>query len=252
MLRFLALLLLCLPCRGGDPVRADAQRVKSAAAELEKAWKSEAAADRVRAIQANGNVPDPEIVKLVARGLRDKAIEVQRAAIESLRFIGQPEALKELQTLAGDERPFKKDPQLHAALLRAVGQYGSSSSLHVLGDDPWSVADEHVLRARILGLGRIRSRESLERLFELMKLAGAQRLETLMPDFRLALVVLTGVDQGNSESNWQNWWNEQRSKWKVEDAVPKLPRELERKWKDYWGEEESDYRPKKRSERGRD
>jgi len=252
MLRFLALLLLCLPCRAGDPVRADAQRVKSAMAELEKAWKSEAAADRVRAIQANGNVPDPEVVKLVARGLRDKEIEVQRAAIESLRFIGHPDALKELQALARDERPFKKDPQLHAALLRAVGQYGSSSSLHVLGDDPWSVADEHVLRARILGLGRIRTRESLERLFELMKLAGTQRIEALMPDFRLALVALTGVDQGNSEPNWQSWWTEHRAQWKVEEALSKLPRELERKWKDYWGEEESDYRPKKRSERGRD
>jgi len=252
MLQILALLTLCLPCSGEEPVQADRQRVKSATTELEKAWKSDSAADRVRAIQTNGNVADAEVVKLVARGLYDKEIDVQRAAIESLRWIGHPDALRELQTLARDEKPFKKDPLLYAALLRAVGQYSSVSSLRILGDELWSVPDEHVIQARILGLGRIRARESLERLFELMRLSGSQRIEALMPDFRMALAVLTGVDQGNSEPGWQSWWKEHRVQWKVEEKRPPMPKDLERKWQVYWGETESDYRPKKRSERGRD
>jgi hypothetical protein len=252
MLNLLALLALNLPGLGVEALQADPQRAKSAAAELERAWKSESAGDRVRAIQANGNVPDAEVLKLVARGLRDKEVEVQRAAIEALRWVGHPDALKELQALARDEKAFEKDPLLYAALLRAVGQYGSASSIRILGDDLWSVQEQHVLQARILGLGRIRTRESLERLLDLMKVAGLQRIEALMPDFRLALVVLTGADQGNSQPGWQNWWNDHRALLKIAQQPPELPKDLERKWRVYWGEMEGDDRPRKRSERGRD
>jgi len=247
----LCLLALWLPARASEP-QVDAQRVKSAIVELDKAWKSDSAAERARAIQANGDLPDPEVVKLVARGLRDKELDVQRAAIEALRFVNHPDALKELQALAHDEKSPKKDPQLLALLLRAIGQYGSASSLHVLGDELGSAQDPQVLQARILGLGRIRTREALERLIEGMKLATAQRGEAAMPDFRLALAVLSGVDQGGSQAAWQNWWNENRAKLKLDEQSPALPRELERKWKVYWGEMQGDLRPRKRSERGQD
>jgi hypothetical protein len=246
MFALLAAFALCLP------QQADAQRVKSAIAELEQAWKSPSADERVRAIQASADVRDAEVLKLVARGLRDKEPAVQRAAIEALRFAGHPEALKELQAFARDEKASRKDPLLCAALLRAVGQYGSASSIRILGDDLWSLPEPRVLQARILGLGRIRTRESLERLLELLKLAGPQRIEAVMPDFRLALVALSGVDKGAAAQAWQDWWSANRAQWKPADEPAALPKDLERKWQVYWGEQESDYRPRKRSERGKD
>jgi hypothetical protein len=252
MLPFLALVALCLPRTPEGPSQADAQRAKGAVAELEKAWKSEAAAERVRAIQANGDVADAEVVKLVARGLRDKEPEVQHAAIEALRRVGHPDALKELQALARDGQAFRKDPPSQAALLRAVGQYGSASSIKILGEELGPDQDARVLQARILGLGRTRTRESLERLFEGLRISGAQRSEAQLPDYRLALALLTGTDQGNSASDWQNWWNAHRAQFKVEAQAPALAPDLERKWKVYWGELEGETRSRKRSERGRD
>ena len=247
----LAALLCCLPAAGGDvPPQADVQRVKSALAELEAAWKSDSPAERVRALQAQGGVRDAEVVKLVARGLRDKEPDVQRAAIEALRFVAHPDALKELQAQAHDDKALRKDPLLRAALLRAVGQYGQASSIAVLAEEFAAPDDEHVLQARILGLGRVRTREAVEKLLELMKLVGPQRLQMLMPDFRLALLVLTGADQGLSQAAWQSWWSDNRAKWKIAETPLGLPKDLERKWKVYWGEAEDDYRPRKRSERG--
>lgn len=248
----LALIALWLPVRADASAQADPQRVRSAVAELERAWKSASAGERVRAIQANADVPDAEVLKLVARGLHDKELEVQRASIEALRFAGHPDALQSLQALARDDKASRRDPALYAALLRAIGQYGSATSIRVLGEDFWSVQDQHVLQARILGLGRIRTRESLERLFELMKTGGPQRVEPIMPDFRLALVLLTGADQGNSQAGWQGWWNDRRAQFKVEERLPELPKDLQRKWGVFWGELQGDERPRKRSERGRD
>lgn len=250
----LAILLFVLgpSAQALDAPQADPQRVKLALAELNKAWKSDEAGERVRAIREQGNVPDAEVVKLVARGLRDKELEVQRAAIESLRWVAHPDALKELQNQARDEKPYRKDPLLYASLLKAVGQYGNASSIGVLAQDVWAIQEEHVIQARILGLGRIRTRESVEKLIDLMKVAGPQRIQAVMPDFRLALVALTGADQGNSQIGWQDWWNDNRAKFKLEARPPELPKDLARKWKVYWGELEQDERPRKRGERGQD
>ncbi len=255
LLRLLTLVLMLVPARlawAADAPQTDPQRIKLALVELEKAWKSDDASARIQAIHNNAQVADGEVIKLVARGLRDKETDVQRAAIDALRFVGHPDALKELQAVARDEKPFKKDPLLYASLLKGVGQYGNASSIAVLSDDVWSIQEEHVIQARILGLGRIRTRESVEKLVDLMKVAGPQRIQAVMPDFRLALVALTGTDQGNSQLGWQTWWNDNRSKLKVEARRPELPKELERKWKTYWGEMEGEDRPRKRNERGKD
>ena len=252
MLNLVALLLLALAPWTEDRVQADPQRVKAAVAELEKAWKATEGAERIKAIQHNADVADAEVIKLVARGLRDKESDVQRAAIEGLRWVGHPDALKELQNAARDEKPFKKDPMLYAALLKGVGQYGQASSIAVLADDIWSIQEQHVIQARILGLGRIRTRESAEKLFDLMKVAGPNRIDNVMGDFRLSLVALTGVDQGHSQIGWQNWWNDNRTRFKVDPKPPELPKELERKWKVFWGEMDGDERPRKRADRGKD
>jgi hypothetical protein len=65
-------------------------------------------------------------------------------------------------------------------------------------------------------------------------------------------VALTGLDQGQAPAAWQTWWSENRTKFKLAEKQPELPKDLDRKWKAYWGETEYDYRPRKRSERGRD
>lgn len=251
MLSLLALLPLIF-ATPQSPAPADPARVKAAVTELEKAWKSNDAGERMRAIQANATVPDSEVVKLIAKGLKDKQLDVQKAAIEALRWINHPEALTLLQAAAKDSKFYKDQPVVYGSLLKAVGQYSNKSSIPVLSDDVWSVQEYSVIQARILGLGRIRTLESVEKLIDLMKVAGSRKIENVMPDFRLALVNLTGADMGQSQLAWQQWWNDNKSKVKVAPTPGELPKELDRKWKMYWGEMNEEERPRKRSDRGKD
>jgi HEAT repeats len=252
MLKLLAALLLSLPLAAQATPVADPARVKTAVTELEKAWKSTEAGERIRAIQAHATVADAEVVKWIAKGLKDKQVDVQKASIEALRWINHPDALTHLQTAAKDNKFYKDQPMVYAALLKAVGQYGNKTSVAILTDDVWSVQEQHVVQARILGLGRIRTHESVEALMDLMKVAGTRKIDNVMPDFRLALVALTGADQGLSQLSWQNWWNDNKNKFKVAPTMGELPKDLERKWKVYWGEMQDEERPKKRSDRGKD
>jgi hypothetical protein len=235
-----------------SPAPADPARVKTAVVELEKAWKSSEAGERIRAIQAHATVADAEVVKLIAKGLKDKQLDVQKASIEALRWINHPDALAQLQSAAKDSKFYKDQPVVFGSLLKAVGQYGNKSSIPVLTSDVWSVQEQSVIQARILGLGRIRTHESVEALMDLMKVAGTRRIENFMGDFRLALMTLTGADMGSSALAWQQWWSDNKSKLKIAPQPGELPKELDRRWKYYWGELTEEDRPRKRSERGKD
>jgi hypothetical protein len=251
MIALIAFLPLIFAAPQSAPI-ADPARVKAAVTELEKAWKSNDAGERVRAIQAQATVADAEVVKWIAKGLKDKQIDVQKASIDALRWINHPEALTALQNAAKDAKLYKEQPMVFAALLKGVGQYSNKSSIAILKDDVWAVQEQHVVQARILGLGRIRTHESAEALIDLMKVAGTRKIDGVMPDFRLALVAITGADMGVSQIAWQQWWSDNKSKLKIAPAMGELPKELSFKWKVYWGEMSEDERPRKRSDRGKD
>ena len=210
----------------GKAAAIDAAQAKSAIAELDKALRGSDTALKLKAIQMHGAIADAEIAHLLGRGARDKEPAIQGAAIQALRWLEQPEALKELHAIARSEKALRKDPVAYARLLQAIGQHGDASSIPFLVDDVTTVPEHVVLEARILGLGRIRSVAAVEALVELMKVTGAQRIQNLMPDFRLALARLTGVDKGQSQPLWQEWWNAERVKLRVEPGEPELALEL--------------------------
>jgi hypothetical protein len=233
------------------PASAEAARAKLAVAELDKALKSSSKDQKLKAIQEHGGVSDPDVARLLGKGARDKEPDIQGASIQALRWLGQPEALKELHAVVRSEKALRKDAIAYAKLLQAIGQYGDASSIALLADDFGSVPEYVVVQARILGLGRIRSVAAVETLMDLMKAAGAQRMQNLMPDFRLALVRLTGVDKGQSQLLWQEWWNAERVKLRIEPNAPELVRELQAKWDDYWGRDMRYERARPRASRGR-
>jgi len=233
------------------PASAEVARTKLAVAELDKALKGSSNDAKLKAIQEHGGIADPDVARALGRGARDKESEIQGAAIQALRWLGLPEALKELHGVARTDKTLRKDPIAYARLLQAIGQYGDASSIPLLADDIGAVPEYVVVQARILGLGRIRSVPAVEALMELMKAAGAQRMQSLMPDFRLALVRLTGVDKGQSQPLWQEWWNAERTKLRVDPQPPELARELQAKWDDYWGRGMRYERARPRASRGR-
>jgi HEAT repeat protein len=252
MLFFACALVLSIastPQAGTPP---DTQRVKAAVVELEKAFKEGQPSERTKAIQNNQKVVDAEVIHWIARGLQDRDVEVQDAAIEALRHMDHPDALKELQAAAQRDGPMRKDPKLYAALLKAIGQHGSPTSIPLFKEGLWAVQDRAVIQARVLGLGRIRTTAAVEALIGLMRTAGKGVIQPFMEDFRLALAELTGVDQGRSQELWFKWWNENHGKIKVDAEPPELEKPLQKRWDSYWGTEPHEGKQKKQGERGRD
>jgi hypothetical protein len=120
--------------------------------------------------------------------------------------------------------------------------------------DPFQPDASPCLRARIFGLARIRTLESLEGLLEMLATSGAnvgtRRLQPQMEDVRIALMLLTGVDQGRSPELWERWWRANRKGFRLAAELPLLPKELRREWDIFWGQSTTYERERRREERG--
>jgi len=227
----------------------DADRAKVAVAELRAAFDKNDAGPRIRAIESAGSIADPEVVRQLGRGLADRDLAVQKAAIEALRFNTHEKGLDELLARA-KVKAAKDDLSLYALLLRAIGQHGDPRAIAALSENPWAAPDGQVIQAKILGLGRIRTNEALKAITDLMEVAGPHKIQAFMKDFRLALWSLTGSDQGESAELWQRWYRENKSKLKIAPEPRDEPSELARRWKAYWANPKSEAGAKK--ERPRD
>ncbi|MBJ01520.1 MAG: hypothetical protein CMK00_01475 [Planctomycetes bacterium] len=246
------------------PAEPDPARVEAAVEQLEKAFKKGDAIDKSLAIEENAEVFDEEVATLIAKGLKDKEQGVQLAAIEALRFFQHEEALDALHGTAKRDKKMRKQPELFAALIKAIGQHGNPDSIEILGDDLWSPADHSVIQARILSLGNIRSKESVEELMSMMRKAGWRKVQPFMENFRIALASLTGEDQGKSQPKWTGWWNDAKKTLEVREEAHSLPTGMQRKWDRFWGiepekkegdepeDEGGDEKKRKRRKRGDD
>jgi hypothetical protein len=236
---FTALLLVLTPLDGATqddgPLPPDPKRVEAAVEQLEAAFKKGDTTDKSLAIQDNAEIYDKRVVSLIAKGLKDKEEIVQFASIEALRHSEHGEALKALHSTAKRDKKMRKKPVLFAALIRAIGQHGSPDSIEILGDDLWAPADRTVIKARIFGLGNIRTKESVEELIAMMRKAGRRKVQPVMEDFRLALIVLTGEDQGKSQPKWTEWWNDVKKSIEIREETYSLPKSLQVKWDRFWG-----------------
>jgi hypothetical protein len=226
------------------------EQVKAAVTAIETALRGVDSAKKVEAIQVHSAVVDAQVIAAVAKGLREKETEVKLAAIEALRFTAHPDARKALEHWMRAERTLKDAPQVYAAALKGLGQHGSKDSISLLVEDLWGAQDLSVIQARILGLGRIRDRAAVEQLIDLIKSAGPRKTDPFMDEFRLALMVLTGVDQGKSQELWQRWWQDHKDKFQLPKTEPELPKIDAYRWKSYWGEQMGAARGERRGERG--
>lgn len=241
MFTLLLALPLALPAAFQDSKPVDPQRIESAVTELDTAFKTGKSEDRVRAIRASFEVLDGKVIDGIGRGLRDSDDTVRRAAVEALGRMRHPRALEVLHGFVRASREaLQKDEELFPATLRAIARHGSPSSIEILIDDPFSMRSNGAIRARVLGLGNIRSEKAVEALFDLMKKVGLRRADNYMDEIRLALVHLTGEDQGKDPEMWNKWWRDQKH-YKLPEAPPVLTKLDQIAWNTYW-----DIRPDKR------
>jgi len=206
------------------------------------------------ALQAAIEVPDKVVVQAVEQGLAAPDTGLVIETLQALRWIQHPRALEALHRAAKD-RKLRTNPELAGPLYMAIGQHSDPSSIEILVRDPFEVRPPPGMQARILALGRIRTKASLEALMELLALTypGGTRERELKPwmeDVRLSLVMLTGVDQGPQPELWERWWRENRKTFDPQRVTPVVPRALLERWDRFWGTIGEGTRTTRREDRG--
>lgn len=231
-------LLLCAPLVLQDPPKEqkpDAAAVKAAVTQLDEAFTKGKTPERIAAIQAAAGLADAEIVKRIAKGLADNDQTVQMAAIEALRFMGHPDALKALEDgWKRNRKEIKDDSALAAAYLKAIGQYGSPGSIDLLADKPFETKNYQCIKARLLGLANIRKNESVEKIMGMLNMVGTWKSDDYMDDVRLALWRLTGVDNGKDPVQWQTWWRDSKKSFQVSKEAAPMGKLAQYAWDSYW------------------
>jgi hypothetical protein len=234
-LAFAALLALA-PQTPDKPAAPETARVQAAITQLEAAFKGAKATERVAALQGAAGLADPKVIALVAKGLKDREPTVELAAIDALGRTAHADALAALTAFyTAEKKNLRKDVEGLPRLLVAIARHANVDTLPIFLDDVQGQLQSKTVTARILGLANIRSTRSIDALFELMKAMGFIEQHTYAEDLRLALMVLTGEDQGRSIDAWQAWWSEHSKTFKVAPALPKLPKAERSRWCTYWG-----------------
>lgn len=256
MLEFLlsAVLLAPIPLDDEKKITPPSPAVVEATVDrLEAAYKGKDVDEILAALLAAKQVLHKDVIKEVAKGLKKKEAEVQKGAIETLRWMKHPEAVEALHDCYKRNKTLMKVDELATAVIKAIGQHGDPSSLKILTDNPFEPAFFKATQARILGLGMIRTNESLEATFAMMNKAGTGGRRSsgnrFIGEFRKTLIVLTGVDQGPRRDGWVTWWNNNKKTFEVSEEMPEIPAKVRVEWYRYW--ELKDETKKKKEEDGK-
>jgi len=188
-----------------------------------------------------------KVIHQLARALRVKDDKVRSYAVIALGWVPDENALRQLHRMYRREKHLGKENEaLFAELLKAIGRHGDRRSIDVLSDKPFRYHTLESSRARIYGLGMIRSTQSVEELMKGMQLTGSagprgsRAFKTdqprAMPEFNVALAVLTGAVMGPNQQAWLTWWRDNKRGFKVSDERPPVPDDIKRTWERYWNE----------------
>jgi hypothetical protein len=238
--------LASTPATQDELPKPDPKKVEVVVQDLEAAFKDGKPADRVAAIRKGHEVTDARVVAAIEKGLKDKDAEVQAAAVEALGRMQHPDALEALHKfLKADKLRLKEDQKLLPLVFKSIGRHGNEKSVELLADDPFLQRTFPAIQSRVLSLGNIRSKKSVEALIEMMTKAGPRQVNDYMMLFRQSLVRLTGTDQGPDSTMWTKWWQDNKAKFEVPKEVPKVPEVADKAWNEYWGIESKDTPPKR-------
>lgn len=247
-----AALALPLPAQEDGPKPPDPKVVKETVQKLKSAIKQRDPLVHVQTISDATSVLDGEVIKYIGKGLNDNEPTVRMAAAEALRYMNHPTALKTLESKIKRDRKVHKDAEYYSTLLKAMAQHGKESSIEILKDKAFANTESSIVTARIYGLGHIRSKESIEAIFSLMSSSGRKKTSPYMSQFRISLIMLTGVDKGKTQAPWFAWWNDNKKTFELPKTPPLMPKQMQNRWDRFWGYDYKRERPKKRGDRGND
>lgn len=202
---------------------------------LETGLASAKASERIAAIRALGEFEAPELAPVLATALADSNRDVVLASIDALGLAKTGAAFEELRKYHQTRRvALRKEPDVLPRLLNAVARHRDERAIEILTDDVLGQTQTATLRARLLGLGWVRSKRSAEALLTVMNKLGFAEQVQYLEDFRLSFVILTGVDQGKTLEAWSTWWSKNKSTFEIPKAPPKPAAADETRWNAYW------------------
>ncbi len=222
----------------------DAATVKAAVKGLTEAHKSKDVDERAVAIEEFGGVSSPAVTRLLGKALRDREKRIRLEAIDALGWSHDKSALKQLHRLYRRNKKLRDDETEFTHLLKAIGRHRDKSSVDVLIDSPFKGLTIATGQARIFGIGNIRTKEAIATLIQAMSLGGGNPRgnsrgageQRFMVDARIALLVLTGIDNGTDKDAWTQWWRKAKKKYKISPDRPKLPKPDQVIWENFWNE----------------
>jgi hypothetical protein len=214
------------PAPKDDPARAAA---------IEQTLASGKVAEKLALLRAQKDSESAEIVKAVGKALADADVGVRVEAIEALARAKHGSALELLLAYHKEHRKaLRADEVVLPKLLRAIARSGDERAVDVLADDVQGQLKPATLSARILGLGRVRSKRAADALVRVMGTIGFAEQQRHLEDFRLTFVVLTGSDQGRTFEAWSSWWSKNRESFALPRETPKLSAADQERWNAYW------------------
>ncbi|MFM7297566.1 MAG: HEAT repeat domain-containing protein [Planctomycetota bacterium] len=202
---------------------------------LEAALQRSRPALRAAALDLAPSGNDAALAAAIVPALSDPDEEVRKAALAALGRSTAPNALDALLERArAGAAELRAHPRELATLLHALGRHADPRSLPALASDALHSLEPEPLRARILALGRIRARESVDALVALARALPFAEEQQVLHEVRLALAVLTGETPGRTVASMARWWSEQRATFVVPAELPTLPPALARRWRAAW------------------
>ena len=236
MLSLLLSAALALPLLADDDqeVESLSPAVEQALKELDNALETKIEGMIVSVLYRHKDLVHPAVIERFASSLKHRKPGVRKTALVALRFMDHEDALKALIKFCEKDKRIRIDRDQLERTLRALGQHADERSRELFTKPPYESVDETVIRARIRSLGRIRSKQSVVDLMAMFKTKEEWKPVDFTNDFRLSLVVLTGVDRGTNPADWQRWWKEAKEELEVSESLPKLELSDLREWCNYW------------------
>ncbi|KAA3609417.1 MAG: hypothetical protein DWQ01_08780 [Planctomycetota bacterium] len=206
---------------------------KEIAEAIKEALKGDDASVAVNILKNQGVVADKVVVKAVGGGFSHKDPAVRLEALRALRFNEDKYALSQLLKI-GKDKKLMDDPKFAAEYYMALGQKGDSKAISTIVKN--LVLDNggnQVTKARLISLGKIRDKKSVEELMSFMVQGKARRQNPYMKEISVSLVILTG-EMYRARDQWQAWWNDNKRTFKVAKEPAALPKNEQRKWDMLW------------------
>ncbi len=208
------------------PALVQADEAKDEVKAFHEKMKEADEAGKVKLIEALASGENPNRRKAVEKYLTNRSTAVKVAAIKGIGTIKDP---KSVGRLMGMCKMAEKEPKLLAAIMTALGEFGSKKTQKTLMDTArkWLSKDSEVASAAARSLGSIQDKKAIEDLIKLLAMTyprapsggatiSAQTqalLKASRPGIIEGLQVLTGWDFEDAEA-WNNFWEYEQKRWK--------------------------------------